>query len=66
MRWDPLSSWRFKDEAEIEITFSTGYVGWTIQMNTSDSDLRGIARFFTDTDSTLSKCGSLRKCRVQS
>jgi hypothetical protein len=56
MRWGlPLSSWRFKDEGDIEITFSTGYVGWTIQMNKSGSEFRGSARFFTDTDSTLSK-----------
>ena len=61
MRWDlPLSSWRFKDQGDIEITFSTGYVGWTIQMNKSGSEFRGTARFFTDTDSTLSRRDPLR------
>jgi hypothetical protein len=56
IRWDlPLSSWRVKDDGDIEITFSTGYVGWTIQMKKSGAEFRGTARFFTDTDSLPSK-----------
>lgn len=61
VRFDlPLSSWRIKSEEGIEITFSTGFVGWTIQLNKSGSEYRGTARYFTDTDSQVSKRDALR------
>ena len=62
IHWDlSLSSWRLKGEGDIEITFSTGYVGWTIQLNKSGSEFSGTARFFTDTDSLLSKPDPVRE-----
>ena len=51
VRWSlPLSSWHFTGKGDIEITFSTGYVGWTVQLKKWASEFRGTARFFTDTD----------------
>lgn len=47
----PLSSWRVKDDGTVELEVSTGFVGWHIQLKKSDSELRGTARFWTDTDS---------------
>ena len=52
VRWDlPLSSWRLKGEQGVEITWSTGYVGWDIQLSSFGAEGRGTARFFTDTGS---------------
>ena len=47
----PLSSWRVKDDGTVELEVSTGFVGWHIQLKRSGSELRGTARFWTDTDS---------------
>lgn len=52
VRWDlPFSSWRIKDDGSVTLVWSTGYVGWDIQLSPSGADLRGTARFFTDTGS---------------
>ena len=45
-----LSAWNVKDERKVEIVWSTGFVGWSIQLSGSDADFRGTAQFFTDTD----------------
>jgi len=47
----PLSSWRVKDDGTVELEVSTGFVGWNFQLKKSGSELRGTARFWTDTDS---------------
>jgi hypothetical protein len=44
----PLSSWNVKDKGKIEIVWSTGYVGWNIQLSGSGTNLRGTADYFTD------------------
>lgn len=53
-RWDlSLSSWRVKDDGTVELGLSTGFVGWNFHLRRSDSELRGTARFWTDTDAEL-------------
>jgi len=49
----PLSSWGVKDDGTVELEVSTGFVGWHIKLKRSGSELRGTARFWTDTDSGL-------------
>jgi hypothetical protein len=49
----PLSSWRVKDDGSVELGVGTGFVGWNFQFKRSGSDLRGTARFWTDTDSEI-------------
>jgi hypothetical protein len=46
----PLSSWNVKDDGRLEIVWSTGFVGWDIELGGSGANLRGTARYFTDTD----------------
>jgi len=49
----PISSWSVKDDGTVELEISTGFVGWHIQLKKSGSELRGNARFWTDTDSGI-------------
>jgi hypothetical protein len=49
----PLSFWNMKDEGKIEIVWSTGYVGWNMQLSGSSANLRGTADYFTDAPSAL-------------
>jgi hypothetical protein len=37
-------------DGSLDIVFSTGFVGWNLQMTGSQTDLRGTGRHFTDTD----------------
>lgn len=61
VRWDlPLAFWDVKNESRLEITWSTGFVGWEIQLVGSyTAGLRGTARFFTDTDLHPSRAKSV-------
>jgi hypothetical protein len=50
VHWDlPLSSWTVSDAGKLGIVWSTGFVGWNIQLSKSGTNLRGTAQFFTDT-----------------
>lgn len=53
IRWDlSLSSWNVKDDGSLALNWSTGYVGWAIQLYRSGpNDLSGAARFWTDNGS---------------
>lgn len=52
VRWNLfLSSWQVKDDGNVVIVWSTGYVGWNIQLKPSGAGFRGDAFFFTDTGS---------------
>jgi hypothetical protein len=54
VRWDlPLSSWTARDDGTVQIVWSTGFVGWDVHLNKSGSEIRGWARYFTDTDSNF-------------
>ena len=54
VRWDlSLSSWVAKDDGTVQIVWSTGFVGWDIQLSKSGSELRGRTHYFTDTDSNF-------------
>ena len=51
VRWDLFNSfWQLKGE-KAEVSWSTGYVGWDIQLSEDDREFQGNARFWTDTDS---------------
>jgi hypothetical protein len=55
VQWDlPLSSWSAKDDDTLQITWSTGFVGYDVQVIKSGSEFRGLAHYFTDTDANLS------------
>jgi hypothetical protein len=59
IRWDlPLSSWVVNPNGSLDIVFSTGFIGWNLQMAGSRTDLRGSGRHFNDTD--LHPSGSAR------
>jgi hypothetical protein len=71
VRWDlSLSAWHLNDDGSLTLNWSTGYVGWVIQLNRSRTDdLSGTARFWTDTGSEhrtshvvvrTGKCGDSR------
>ena len=53
IHWDlSFSSWNVKDDGSLALNWSTGYVGWAIQLYRSGrDDLSGTARFWTDTGS---------------
>ena len=52
MRWDlsMLSSWHLNSDGTLHVVWSTGYVGYHIQLGGTGTELRGTARYFTDTD----------------
>jgi len=52
VHWDlRVSSWHLQRDGSLMIDWSTGYVGWAIQLRKSGTDdLSGTARFWTDTD----------------
>lgn len=51
IRWDlSLSSWTVTDDGYIQITWSTGYVGYGIRLGWSKGSFRGTAHYWTDTD----------------
>jgi hypothetical protein len=51
VRWDLSNSfWQLKGE-KAEVSWSTGYVGWDIQLSKDERGFQGKARFWTDTDS---------------
>ena len=55
VHWDlSFSSWHVNRDGSLTIDWSTGYVGWTIQLKRSGADdLGGTAHYWTDTDSDL-------------
>ena len=52
VRWDlsMLSSWHLNSDGTVHVVWSTGYVGYHIQLGGTGTELRGTARYFTDTD----------------
>jgi hypothetical protein len=51
VHWDfsALSSWTTKDDGTLQIVWSTGFLGYDIQLIKSGTDFRGTAHYFTDT-----------------
>jgi len=50
-RWVLASFWRVTDKGKVVIAWSTGFVGWSILLSKSGTDLRGTADYYTDIDS---------------
>jgi hypothetical protein len=49
--WDlSLSSWTVTDDGYLHIIWSTGYVGYGMQLSRSKGSFRGTAHYWTDTD----------------
>ena len=52
VRWDLsiLSSWHLNNDSTLRVVWSTGFVGYDMQLSGSRAELRGTAHYFTDTD----------------
>jgi hypothetical protein len=51
IRWDlPLSSWTVTDDGYLQISWSTGYVGYRVKLGWDKGSYRGTAHYWTDTD----------------
>ena len=52
VRWDLslLSSWNVNDDGSLQVIWSTGFVGYEMQLSGSNVVFRGNAHYFTDTD----------------
>jgi hypothetical protein len=56
VEWDvPFSSWTAKDANTLQITWSTGYVSYTIHLKRSGEEFHGKADYFDDTGGADSK-----------
>ena len=45
-----MSSWNANLDGTLSIVWSTGYVGYSVRLKRSGTELRGTAHYFTDTD----------------
>jgi hypothetical protein len=51
IRWDlSLSSWTVTDDGYLQISWSTGYVGYGVKLGWNKGFYRGSAHYWTDTD----------------
>jgi len=55
VHWDysTLSSWSAKDDGTLQIVWTTGFVGYDIQLTKSGTEFRGTAHYLTDTPPDL-------------